>query len=139
MKKPERQEGEFVKHAHYVKPVQLLQPFLPDFFFESAEHSGQLLSQSAPKQYKRASGKLPISATTLKRDGSLTLLLQRHLSLLCSSAVTTYIYQICCSPQSKENFPVVPEPQSMPPEKVLNRQQLSSTWPFRPWKKSTDK
>lgn len=112
----------------YVKPVQLLQPLPPDFLCPAAEHPDQLLSQSAPKQYRRASGKLPISAVTLKRDGPLTLLLQRHLCLLCSFAVTRHIHQICCSPQSKQNFLVVPKAQTMPPEKVFSRQQLSRSW-----------
>lgn len=102
----------------YVKPVQLLEPLSPNFPCPAAEHPGQLLSRSAPKQYKRASGKMLISATTLKRDGPLTLLLQRHLSLSCSSAVTTHTHQICCLPQSKQSFPLVPKPQSMPPEKA---------------------
>lgn len=76
MKRPEKQEWEEL-------PIQLLQPLPPNFPYPAAEHPGQLLSQSATKQYNRARarGKLPISVTTLKRDGPLTILLQRHLSL----------------------------------------------------------
>lgn len=120
----DRNESLWNTHT-YVKPIQLLEPLSSNFLCPAAEHPGQLLSRSAPKQYRRASGKLPISANTFKRDGPLTLLLQRHLSLIKSVAYHS----------QNKIFLLCHKPQSMPPEKALNRKHLA----IQALKKSTDK